>query len=239
MSSPIKQLQQRWQAFAPREQWLAYGVGVGVVGLLYMQLLADPWALRLDQQKSAYSSVEARSAQNTDALAELAAALAADPNLSYNNALSLAAASHAQLLEQIDQHTRELVSPQQMRALLTDLLHAQPGLQLVSLENFSEAVQLPPTPVAEGTPTNPATSPGSPVPAAAPASEVSLYRHGMRLKLEGNYFDLLRYLQTIQNTAWKLNWESLHYQVGEAGPGKAQISLQLYTLSRHAESLGA
>ncbi|MGV8841838.1 MAG: type II secretion system protein GspM [Pseudomonas sp.] len=235
MSSPIKQLQQRWQALAPREQWLAYGVGVVLVGLLYTQLLAEPWTLRLDQQKSAYSRVEARSKQNTDALAQLAAALAADPNLSYNNALSLAAASHAQLLEQIDQHTRELVSPKQMRAVLTDLLHAQPGLQLVSLENFSEAVPLPP-PVAEGTPASPAASP---VPAAALTSEVSLYRHGMRLKLEGNYFDLLRYLQTIQNTAWKLNWESLHYQVGEAGPGKAQISLQLYTLSRHAESLGA
>jgi MSHA biogenesis protein MshJ len=233
MSSPIKQLQQRWQALAPREQWLVYGVGLVLVGLLYMQLLADPWALRLDQQKSAYNSVEARSKQSTDALAKLAAALAADPNLSYNNALSLAAASHAQLLEQIDQHTRELVSPKQMRAVLTDLLHAQPGLQLVSLENFSETVQLPPTPVAEG------TQPSPTAPAAAPVSEVLLYRHGMRLKLEGNYFDLLRYLQTIQNTAWKLNWESLHYQVGEAGHGKAQISLQLYTLSRHAESLGA
>jgi len=233
MSSPTKQLQQRWQAFAPREQWLAYGVGIVLIGLLYTQLLADPLTRRLDQQKSAHSSVEARSQKNTVALAKLAAALAADPNLSYNNALSLAAASHAQLLEQIDQHTRELVSPKQMRAVLTDLLHAQPGLQLVSLENFSEAVQLPPPPVAKGAQASPAA------PAAVPVSGVSLYRHGMRLKLEGSYFDLLRYLQTIQDTAWKLNWESLHYQVGKAGPGKAQISLQLYTLSRHAESLGA
>jgi MSHA biogenesis protein MshJ len=232
MSSPIKPLQQRWRAFAPREQWLAYAVGVVLVGLLYVLLLAEPWTLRLAQQERAYSSVEARSKQNTDALATLTAALAADPNLPYTSALSLAAASHAQLIEQIDRHTRELVSPKQMRAVLTDLLHAQPGLQLVSLENFSEAVQLP-APVVEGAPANP------PAPAAVPVSGVSLYRHGMRLKLEGNYFDLLHYLQTIQNTAWKLNWESLHYQVGDAGPGKAQISLQLYTLSRHAESLGA
>lgn len=235
MSSLIKSLQSRWQALAPREQWMAYGVGIVLVGLVYMQLLVGPLTLRLDQQESAHNGVEARSKQNIDALAKLAAALAADPNVPYNNALSLAATSHVQLMEQIDRHTRELVSPKQMRALLTDLLHAQPGLQLVSLANFSEAVQLPAeasSAKAEG----PLASPLEPV--AASASAISLYRHGMRLKLEGNYFDLLHYLQTIQNTEWKLNWESLHYHVGEAGPGKAQISLQLYTFSRHAGWLG-
>lgn len=222
MRNLIKLFQSRWHALAPRERWLAYSVAVVLVGLVYMQLLANPWALQLDQQEKAYNQVEARNKQSTDALAKLAAALAADPNLPYNSALSLAVASHAHLLEQVNRHTRELVSPKQMRALLSDLLHAQPGLRLVSLENFSEAVQLP-----------------SSVTEDAPANRVDLYRHGMRLKLEGNYFDLLHYLQTIKNTTWKLNWESLHYQVGEAGSGKAQISLQLYTLSRHAESLGA
>jgi MSHA biogenesis protein MshJ len=223
MKSLIKTLQSRWQALAPREQWLACGTGVVLVGLLYVQLLVGPLTLRLGNQESAYSRVEIRSKQNTDALAKLAAALAVDPNLPYRNALLLAAASNAQLLEQIDNHTRELVSPKQMGAVLSDLLHAQPGLQLVSLENFSEAVQLPPLDTS----------------LAAPAIEVSLYRHGVRLKLEGNYFDLLQYLKTIQSTAWKLNWESLHYHVGDAGPGRAQISLQLYTLSRHAGWLGA
>lgn len=229
MRSLIKSLQARWQALASREQWLAYGVGLVLVGLLYMQLLANPWILQLTQQNTAYGRVEARSKDSADALATLAAALAADPDLSYHNGLLLAKASNAQLLEQVDNHTRELVSPTQMRALLTDLLHAQPGLQLVSLENFSEALQLPPPVEVESTPAGEVSE----------VSEVSLYRHGMRLTLEGNYFDLLSYLKTIQNTAWKLNWESLHYQVGEAGPGKAQIKLQLYTLSRYAESLGA
>jgi MSHA biogenesis protein MshJ len=60
----------------------------------------------------------------------------------------------------------------------------------------------------------------------------------VNLKLQGGYFDLLRYLQAIQGTQWKLNWDSLDYRVGEAGAAHAQISLQLYTLSRYAGWIG-
>jgi MSHA biogenesis protein MshJ len=67
---------------------------------------------------------------------------------------------------------------------------------------------------------------------------VVLYRHGLRLQLQGGYFDLLSYLQAIQGSGWMLNWDSLDYRVGKAGPGQAQISLKLYTLSRQAGWVG-
>jgi MSHA biogenesis protein MshJ len=113
-----------------------------------------------------------------------------------------------------------------MRAVLEDLLKAQPGLQLLSLESFSTPVEVP------------STDPAPTTKAKGQASAVVLYRHGVNLKLQGGYFDLLRYLQAIQGTQWKLNWDSLDYRVGEAGAAHAQISLQLYTLSRYAGWIG-
>jgi hypothetical protein len=65
-----------------------------------------------------------------------------------------------------------------------------------------------------------------------------LYRHGLVLQLEGGYFDLLQYLQAVHASGWKLNWDSLDYRVGEAGPGRAKISLKLFTLSRKAGWVG-
>ncbi len=116
-----------------------------------------------------------------------------------------------------------------MRALLEELLRDQPKLKVVALESFSEPLKVP------GSDSAPAK--GDKAEPVAPAA-VMLYRHGVRLKLEGGYFDLLRYLQAIQDSGWTLNWDSLDYAVGEGGPGRAQISLQLYTLSRQAGWIG-
>ena len=65
-----------------------------------------------------------------------------------------------------------------------------------------------------------------------------LYRHGMRVTFEGSYFEVRDYLRSIEGGDWRLFWERLDYQVGEAGPGRARITLELYTLSREAGWVG-
>ncbi|MBD9483635.1 type II secretion system protein M [Pseudomonas sp. PDM14] len=227
---------QRWQGLAPREQWLGYLVGLVMVGLIYVLLVSDPLAVRLSKQEADIKLAEARRLEAENGLAELQEKLRADPNVPYNTALLAADASREQLLGQIDHNTSELITPDKMRAVLEDLLKGHKGLHLVGLESFSEPVKLAdaaaPAVAVEAAP--PATPPA----AAKTDAGVTLYKHGVRLQLEGGYFDLLRYLQAIQGTPWKLNWDSLDYQVGEAGPGRAQISLQLYTLSRQSGWVG-
>lgn len=213
---------ERWQALAPRERWLMYGVGLGLIGMLYVLLVADPLSLRRAQQQSALANIEAREQVALAGLAELQARLAADPNLQYRSALLGAAANRAELLARIDTSTASLISPQQMQALLEELLRKQPQLRLHGLESFSEPVQLA------------ASSAGE---EAGPAPVV-LYRHGLRLSLQGGYFDLLNYLQAVQASGWQLHWDSLDYEVGEEGHGQAQIRLKLYTLSRQAGWVG-
>ena len=216
---------QRWQGLAPREQWLGYAVALVLLGMLYLLLVGDAQTARLTQQAAGYKLAEARRLEAEAGLAALQAQLQAAPDIAYNSALLAAQANQEQLVEQIERNTRELVSPEKMRAVLEDLLRSQQGLRLLGLESFSEPVKL-------------ASVEAAPVAGAVPVEAVALYRHGVRLKLEGSYFDLLHYLQAIQGTEWKLNWDSLDYQVGEAGPGRAQISLQLYTLSRHGGWVG-
>nr|WP_298164759.1 type II secretion system protein GspM [uncultured Pseudomonas sp.] len=220
----------RWQGMAPREQWLGYGIALVLTGVLYLLLLGDPLATRVAKQTANYKLAEARRLEAESGIATLQAQLAADPGMQYRSALLAAAASREELIRQIDAHTDALITPEKMKALLEDLLRAQPGLRLVGLNSFSEPVQLPTT-------TPAASAAGTAAPTAA-AQPVTLYRHGVRLQLEGGYFDLLAYLQAIQGSAWSLNWDSLDYQVGEAGPARASISLQLYTLSRHAGWVG-
>jgi MSHA biogenesis protein MshJ len=217
---------QRWQGMAPREQWLTYGVGLALLGMLYLLLVGDPLSAALARTESSIRLAEGRSAEAAVGLEELKARLAADPNIPYRSALLAASADREALLRQIDEGTAALITPEKMKAVLQSLLQAQQGLSLTGMQSFSEPVRL-----AEA---SAATSTGG----TKTELPTVLYRHGLVLQLEGGYFDLLQYLQAVHASGWKLNWDSLDYRVGEAGPGRAKISLKLFTLSRKAGWVG-
>jgi MSHA biogenesis protein MshJ len=222
----MKRLLQRWQALAPREQWLAVAVATVLLILLYGSLVSDPLAANRAQLANAQQSAQARLQAAVDALDRLAARRAADPNLTYRSALQVADSERAGLLDGIDHDTAGLIRPQQMRQLLQDLLLRKTSLRLVSLQSYSAPLQLP------------GQAAGKDKQAAAAPAPVAFYRHGVRLTLEGGYLDLLAYLEAVQASGWRLHWQSLDYQVGDAGPAHASIVLDLYTLSRDAGWLG-
>ena len=217
---------QRWQGMAPREQWLTYGVGLALLGMLYLLLAGDPLSAAVARTESSIRLAEGRSAEAAVGLEELKARLAADPNIPYRSALLAASADREALLRQIDEGTAALITPEKMKAVLQSLLQAQQGLSLTGMQSFSEPVRL-----AEASAATLAGATKTELPTV-------LYRHGLVLQLEGGYFDLLQYLQAVHASGWKLNWDSLDYRVGEAGPGRAKISLKLFTLSRKAGWVG-
>lgn len=220
---------QRWILLAPREQWLSFGVALAVVGMLYMLLVGDPLTQRVAKQ-TALNQAALLSLQEAQlGLADLQAKLAVDPNAPYRSALLTAHASAEQMLGEVDQDTAGLLPPEKMRAVLQELLRAQPKLRLLKLQSFTEPLQLAQTPAESATLEQDA--------AAVPAP-VTLYRHGLKISLQGGYFDLLAYLQAVQASGWRLHWDSLDYQVDADGPAQAKINLVLYTLSREAGWIG-
>ena len=221
----MNDLLQRWLKLAPREQWLVYGGGLLLLGMLYMLLLGDPLTLRVSKQASALKVAQARLLEASNASAELQNRLAADPNLTYRSALLAESATREQLLGAINSDTATLVRPAQMKQLLRNLLQSQPQLRLLALESFSSPLELP----------QPAQAVGGKEASAAPAL---LFRHGVKLTLEGGFFDLLTYLQAVQASGWKLYWDSLEYKVGKQGHAQAEITLQLYTVSQEAGWVG-
>lgn len=227
----MNKLLQRWLLLAPREQWLSYWVALAVVGMLYMLLLGDPLTQRVAKQ-TALNKAAVLSLQEAQlGLADLQAKLAVDPNVPYRSALLTAKASGEQLIGEVDQDTAGLLPPEKMRSVLQELLRAQPKLRLLSLQSFTEPLQL-----AQAAPQKSgALEKGAAIELKAP---VTLYRHGLKISLQGGYFDLLAYLQAIQASGWRLHWDSLDYQVGADGPTQAKINLVLYTLSREAGWIG-
>ncbi|WP_313089165.1 MSHA biogenesis protein MshJ [Pseudomonas sp.] len=216
---------QRWRALAPREQWLACAVGLALLVMFHVLLVAEPLGLTVRAEAQRTQLAQARQLEAGNTLAEIQAKLAADPNLSYRQALAAAQGDREQLLQRLDVETGSLVSPAKMKALLQDLLRRQATLRLVALESSSAPLAVPS-----------AAAPSADTATQAPP--VVFYRHGLSLTLEGGYFELLDYLSAVQASGWRLHWDNLDYQVGEGGVQHARITFELHTLSRDAGWVG-
>ncbi|MCJ8168401.1 type II secretion system protein GspM [Atopomonas sediminilitoris] len=225
----MRDLLKRWYALAPREQNLAVLVAFAVVGMLYVLIVVDPLEAAIKAQQTEVGRLTTQMDEDQQALNVMREQLAADPNLPFRRRLIAAEEQQASLQQQVDSETASLISPQQMKNLLQTLLKQQPELQLDALGSFTEPLQL----------TKPSADNDQSVTAdTSPPKVAVLYQHGVRLQLTGSYFEVLKYLQSVETSGWRLYWRRLDYQVGEAGAGKASVQVEVYTLSRSAEWIG-
>lgn len=128
----------------------------------------------------------------------------------------------------------DLIAPQDMARQLGSILARHPELRIVSMNTQ------PPTPVGElaaaASATSTATLPASSVTTAAPAAAVpstdGLYQHGLELRVEGRYLDVLNWLQALERAPHRIYWREFDLQVGPEGLPVTRIVL--FTLSRES-----
>ena len=132
-----------------------------------------------------------------------------------------------------------LVSPQQVGALLEGLLGRQAGLRLLSLRTLPVAPVLGAKEAAALR--SVATPAAAPAAATGPANgavngsgtganaAAGLYKHGVEIKLEGGYADLVAYLERLEKSPQKLLWNSVTLSA-ENHP-RLVLTLTVFTLS--------
>lgn len=114
-----------------------------------------------------------------------------------------------------------LVTPDKMAQVLQDIL-AQGGMvRLLSM------VSLPPRQLVA--PVGKQVHPGTAPKKSLGRGEELLYRHGVRIVIEGGYSDLLQYLVALERLPWRMSWDEVTLKV-DSYP-KITLSLTLYTLS--------
>ncbi len=116
--------------------------------------------------------------------------------------------------ERLASLTGELISPQQMVAVLEEMLKRRRQLSLTRLENLpSEPLLDPPTVDSQ----------------AEKVQHRNLYRHPLRIELTGSYLEALAYLQSLEQLPRKVYWQDLALSVEEYP--QAKITVTVYTLS--------
>jgi MSHA biogenesis protein MshJ len=207
-------LADRFDALPPRER---FAVFLGLTALLLGVAYRFGFEPLLVRQQEASRSLEA-SRKSLALLAEqevlLIGAASHDPDAAARNQLQQIAEENTRLRETLGK--TKLATPEQMIAVLRDLIAAQKGLTLIGLR------------AQEPTPFRPA--------AAAVPDAPGLYRHGIEITVRGAYPDLMRYVQQIEALPWPVRPGRLDLKT-ETYP-ESTMTLTLYTLSLERAWLG-
>lgn len=220
----MKQYWQRWStridALSPRERILVFAAAAVLVVALLQGLLLNPLLAR---QKALSQQAVTLETQMKAARAQyelLSAAAVSDPDGEDRARLATLRQQLGAMDERLQGIEKGLVPPRSMAKLLEDMLRRNGRLQLVSLTTLP--VQGVGTETKQGPKSGPATSAG-----AEPAP--GLYRHGVRIVVQGGFGDLYAYVRALEAMPWQMYWGKTELRV-VAFPTET-LTLTVYTLS--------
>ena len=218
-------LTQRWHGWAMRidalsfrERVLVFVAATGVMLSLMFAGLVEPALKDEEQMLTAISDLQ----HEIFGLREQLALGERESRSGKNKAIDQLHAEAARLEQAIRDRERGMIAPGKMIEALKSLLAEQPGLTLISLETQA------PQPVVKESEGEAAASGAAQPQAVAPAEQ--RYRHGVELRVQGDYARLTGYVARLENLPWAIHWESLSLDASQHP--RLELSLRLSTLSQ-------
>ncbi|MGL5815565.1 MAG: MSHA biogenesis protein MshJ [Aeromonas sp.] len=200
---------QRVAALSLRERVLILLTGLVLIGAAGIYGWLDDADTRLSQDRAALTAAQ-RDLEILDLENQgKQARLARDPNAQVREQLGRVDADLARLDGELKAQTVDLIPAREMPAVLEALLSRSANLHMLALTSLK------------------------PEPLMAGEQKVNLFRHGIRLQLEGGYFDVYQYLKALEALPRHFYWQGFDYRVVEHP--RAAVTMEIYTLSTSKE----
>jgi MSHA biogenesis protein MshJ len=220
----MSKVESKWDALSTRERSLVLITAVVVPIVLIYIVLIEPRIMSFKQQQAKLAGLEASIASQNQVLTLLKAKEPVDPNIAAREGLKRLRLELTQANDEIRRAATNLVSPDQMLAMLRDVLKGEQGVALVSARSLAiETLQLGAETQNDGS--------------ASPAPRALIYAHPFEIELEGSYQGVYDYLQKIEQLEGVFFWDTLTYKVDQYPTAKVKI--RVHTLSSEARWLGA
>jgi MSHA biogenesis protein MshJ len=220
MNKPALGLSDIWSRIGQRsrrERLLLLATAVAVVAAPWYSFVAAPLLTERSDLAQQIGKIREINDQLRLQSSEIMARHQADPDRENRLRLERLRTEIQQADARLRQLTFGLIPPREMAQVLENVLLRKTGLRLTKLENI-EAIAL----TAGSDSTLEATDdPDETVP--------KLYRHGLRLELEGSYMEALDFLRQLENLPYRFVWDGLEIEVMKHP--RARIVVTLHTLS--------
>jgi MSHA biogenesis protein MshJ len=232
----MKQLWLRYSgwinALALRERAMVFIALVVVVVASFDALVLEPQFARGNELSQQMEHDQAQSIQMRAQIEALVAAYAHDPDVQKRKQVEALLQKTNQMRRQLQDVQKGLVAPDKMATMLQDILRQNGKLHLVALHTLPVADLLDSEKKDDdksGT-----ANVQKKTDAKADAKNMSagsnlVYKHGVEMAIEGNYLDLLDYMQALEAMPWQLFWSRAKLDADDSG--KLTLTLTLYTLS--------
>ncbi|MCL2912241.1 MSHA biogenesis protein MshJ [Shewanella corallii] len=202
------QLRDKFDALTARERGL---IAIAVLAVL-LAILILPLSSMMESNQKLSREIKSVTQENDISNQQIAmyqAKLAEDPNAEFRRRLDDLQQQLTDIEDRLESHN--VVPSDVMPVLLNTMMASAKRVTVTGFES------LPPKPLLDGD----------------TESKINLYSHGAKLNIKGQYFDVLRFMQTVEKLPEKVYWKQLDYQVKEYP--LAEVSLEFYTLSVNEE----
>jgi MSHA biogenesis protein MshJ len=221
----------KYLAITPREQYMVLITGLVAIIFIIHTFFIDDNSSKIDKFEKQIIQMSKANRSANSSITLLEDGLSKDPNSELNKQIS----QYKERLKKVDvnllQLTSDLINPIQMRHALLQLLKTQKGISLqsfqvipaqaITLASSKPAVKIKDISTAETDPNQ---------------EKLVLYRHSIKIKLSGSYFQLRDYLTQLESLSWKFFWKEFNYQLKEYPV--SELEIEMYSLSTKREFIG-
>jgi MSHA biogenesis protein MshJ len=235
-------MKQQWQDYSdkylqlsPREQVLIALTGLVAIIFITFYFFIDSYVIDNQRLTKSISQVQTQNKTLALSIKEYKQALLQDPNIGVRNKITQFEKKLAKVDTKLLSLTSELINPIQMRYALLELLKVEKSVSLLSFELIGAEPLLTQEQLTQATNDEPKTSQLSSN-EKSQVTSVNLYRHGIKIKLSGDYFALQNYLRQLEKLSWKFFWQDFDFKVKEYPLN--ELSIEIYSLGSKREFIG-
>jgi len=210
------------------EKYLLTIMGVGGAIYLYGVMFFNPVQAEIAGLERQLATIDSRIAQQETRAIELRQSGLEDPDSFIRARLAALIEDQSVIQEGIESLAGNLVSPIGMTQMLTSVLDSQEGLTLIKVENR------PPVALTDALTT--VSSVGDAAQGAVQSIGFQVFRHGLILEFQGDYFSTLRYLMFLEAMDESFFWDSFEFE--QTVWPEARVRLELHTLSSEEGFVG-
>ena len=217
LNEQIAALQNRIDELTLRERGILFFVVVFLLFFLIDKALISPQEQQQKQLLGSIGKLRTEIATLEQQKLAIIQSHTNDPNSEERERLARINQAAAQVEQQIAAAVDGLIDPREMARALEGVLKEQRGLRFVRISNLGA------TPLLE--PEADAGTVGDNAPRAA------LYKHTLRIELEGSFQHTRDYLQALEQLPWRFHWESVELEMQEYPLSRVVITVNTLSLS--------
>lgn len=229
MSKQWQEYSEKFIQLTTREQFLLLLTGLVAIFFIISYLFIDEEAAKADSLEKRSKGLQSEIRSLNYSITQFEASLKQDPDIDIAKQIQNNEIELEKLDNQLVLLTTDLISPIEMREALLKLLKLEPGVSLLSFELSGAKPLL--NLVAEE---NAADSSHNLL--SAEELGLKLYKHGIKLKLSGEYFQLRNYLAQLEQLQWKFFWQDFVFDVKEYP--QSEVDITIYSLGLNKEFIG-